>query len=302
MQVEGRLHLTDDQCDVLLSEPAAGLVRVLDGVREDADVLAAAEASAPDVDPARIGAAWCRLLQRRLVVDADEHLQRAAALRGPGDPTNPHPAGGGMALNDLLACADGDRRWLARRACHVSIRGGGAAAPALVSLLAASGVRTAGSDQPPDLVVLTQDHQPATELLQPLVRDDTVHLIGGLRDAAARVGPFVVPGWSACARCYDLQRTAAEPSWRWRRPLLAQPAVNPLGCSTASSPVVQATAALLAAEALAFVEGRTPQTCGATLELSADDLVPTRRRLDPHPWCGCVWPAQELEGSSTMEA
>lgn len=300
VRVEGRLHLTDGQCDVVLSEPAARLVQAVDGVRDGDDVLAAAT---PEADPAETDAAWCRLLRRRLVVDADEHLQRIAALGRSPDRLSHRSPGAATPLADLLACADGDRRWQARRACRVSIRGGGATATSLTDLLAVSGVATEDTPhQAPDLVVLTHDHEPPADLLEPLVRDDVAHLVGGLRDATARVGPFVVPGWSACTRCYDLHRTAVEPSWRWRRALLAQPVVHPLGRTTAPLPVVQLAAALLAFEVLAFAEGRTPQTCGSTLELSVDHPVPVRHRVEPHPWCGCVWPTQELDLSATMEA
>lgn len=298
MRVDQRLHLTDDQGDVVLSELAATLVLAVDGVRDADDVLATAVTSVTGVDAAEAEAAWHRLLHRRLVVDADEHLRRVATLQHPAvDP------GAAIPLTDLLSPSDGDRRWLARQACRVSVRGGGATADSLVELLGASGVPTGEQTaRMPDLVVLTHDHEPAADLVQSLVRADVPHLIGGLRDATARVGPLVVPGWSACARCYDLHRTAAEPSWRWRRPLLARPAVHPLGCSTAPPTVVQVAAALLAAETITFVEGRTPQTCGGTLELTSEAVVPAWHRLEPHPWCGCVWPTKELDGTSTMDA
>jgi len=294
LRVDGALHLTDDRCDVVLDDAGVRLVDAADGIRDEAAVLEHA-AGGGALDRA-LRDAWDRLLRRGLLVDADAHLRRVADLSAgttaavadpaAADPTVVAP------LVDLLARPDGEQRWAARRAGRIRLCGHGATRPALHALLTGSGVvpQQRDGDEPADLVVLTDDHEPSADLLARLLRDDVTHLVGGLRTGDGRIGPLVVPGWTACSRCHDLRRSAADPSWRWRRAALCGPAIHPLGANTASPLVVAVTTALLAGEVLAFLEGRTPHTAGGVLSVTADDPIPTREPLEPHPWCGCLSP------------
>lgn len=287
------MHLSDSHSDLVVGEVARLLVDAVDGLRTADDVLAAASAEATlrghsttDVEDA-----WRWLLRRGLLVDADEHLRRVSAV--PTDPLPTRQMPSAIALLDLLTTPDGDRRWRARRSCAVRVDGRGPTADHVRRLLAASGVPVVdeGREARPDLVVLGHDREAPVDTLESLMRTDTPHLLGGLRDHEGRVGPLVVPGWTACSRCFDLYQVARDPSWRWRRALLSAPATHPLGTITAPPTVQVITGALLAAEVVTFVEAGEPTTCNGTVRVRADEPCPTVEKLEPHPWCGCIWPS-----------
>jgi hypothetical protein len=279
--VDGTAMLADATSVVPLSPVAAALVAALDGVR-DADAVI----SSVDAVGTTVRTAWNSLVDRRIVVDLDGHLQRVTALaevRG-------YVSAPDM-LGDLLAAPDGGQRWGARRDAVVDVRGNGPSARGLCTALSEAGVtchvpRQAGRG---DLVVLAVDREPDAIEADALMRSDQAHLVGGLRDTTAVVGPLVVPGATACLRCHDLTRGRADPTWRWRRPLLSQPAAHPVVATSASEPLRLATVALLCAEVLAFVERRPARTLTSVLTLTSDDIVPVVSTLEPQPWCGCVW-------------
>ncbi len=286
--VDGRAVLTDATTVLPISPAARALVSALDGLRDDEAVQAGAVAAG--VTAEEVSAQWCWLLDRHVVIDA----------------------AAGTTASELLADPAGDARWAARQSAVVRVYGAGPTAEALVGHFDDAGIGRLDLEPvidapgaPSDLVVLAADHEVPLDVLEPLVRADVPHLVGGTRDATGRIGPLVVPGWSACSRCYDLHRRASDPTWRWRRPLLSHPAPDPAGLGVASSRLVAATAALLAHEAVAYVDGRKPRTLSCTLVLREDDLIPEPTALAPHPWCGCVWPEEtqnKLPSSATMEA
>ena len=53
--------------------------------------------------------------------------------------------------------------------------------------------------------------EPDRDLLDPLVRAGTHHLVVRLVDGGAVLGPFVSPGVTACLRCTDAHRTVEDP-------------------------------------------------------------------------------------------
>jgi len=105
----------------------------------------------------------------------------------------------------------------------------------------------------------------------------------------------VEPGRSACLRCVDLSKAARDPAWPV---ILAQaggsadggargagPAVAPQACGTV---LAAATAALAAAQALAFIDRAVPLvTAGGTLEVVLPDWQWRRRSWPPHAACTC---------------
>ncbi|MFC8761016.1 TOMM precursor leader peptide-binding protein [Streptomyces sp. NPDC057193] len=113
----------------------------------------------------------------------------------------------------------------------------------------------------------------------------TPHLYAGVLEATGTVGPLVLPGATACARCLQEARTDREPVWprllaQWRsgapHPL---PACD-LGLATA-------VAGLAAAHALAFLDGDLPASTGTRWEVSLPMLEWRAERLGPHPDCPC---------------
>ena len=118
----------------------------------------------------------------------------------------------------------------------------------------------------------------ARERLDPLVRRGTSHLVVRLVDGAALVGPFVVPGVTACLRCIDAHRSDPRSRPRGRHhPLRAGQLAGPDRTAYPTSPTpLLATVAVAWAvrDVVAHLDGRRPSTWSRTLLLDAD---PSRR-------------------------
>ncbi|WP_017239988.1 ThiF family adenylyltransferase [Streptomyces sp. SS] len=160
------------------------------------------------------------------------------------------------------------------------------------------GGRPGGSDGPGEragdgglsLVVVTPRDGLGAYVPDPLpaeqwISTGTPHLYAGVLEATGTVGPLVLPGGTACARCLQEERTDREPVWprllaQWRsgapHPL---PACD-LGLATA-------VAGLAAAHALAFLDGDLPASTGTRWETSLPLLGWRAERLHPHPACPC---------------
>lgn len=118
-------------------------------------------------------------------------------------------------------------------------------------------------------------------------------------EATGTVGPLVLPGGTACARCLQEELTDREPV---RPRLLAQwrsGAPHPLpACDLA---LATAVAGLAAAHALAFLDGDLPASTGARWEVSLPLLEWRTERLRPRPDCPCG-AARDGEGERTSAA
>jgi hypothetical protein len=268
--------------------PAAAVISLLDGSRDQDSLIATAQAYGIPADA----------VSRVLVLLADAGVlddfplglhawipDRVRARLAPELATA------------ALAYADGDggaRTLARRRAAFVRIHGAGRTGACLASFLAASGVghvacvdpspaehadlapaglieadlgspreegaaRAVGRAAPwcragddgtvPDLVVLTGPALP--DLTDGLVRDRVPHLAVAAGEAIGVIGPLVRPGRSACLRCVDLRKADADPAWP---KIVAQATfarVRPQACDT----VLAAMAAALAcAQALALID------------------------------------------------
>lgn len=148
------------------------------------------------------------------------------------------------------------------------------------------GTRTAASrNGPPDLVVLARPGVfSATEELQ---RAGTAHLLLDIREASGVVGPFVLPGRSACRRCQDLHRRDRDPAWPRVAAQLDRAAVG-------DPALPGAVAALAALHVLTWLDSggdRRPPSVDGTVEVCLPDGTVRRRTWTPHPACGCRWAA-----------
>ncbi|KOX34955.1 MULTISPECIES: TOMM precursor leader peptide-binding protein [unclassified Streptomyces] len=111
------------------------------------------------------------------------------------------------------------------------------------------------------------------------------HLYAGVVEATGVVGPLVLPGGTACARCLQEERTDRDPV---RPRLLAQwrsGAPHPLPACDLG--LATAVAGLAAAHALAFLDGNLPASTGTRWEASLPFLEWRTERLRPHPACPC---------------
>jgi bacteriocin biosynthesis cyclodehydratase domain-containing protein len=138
----------------------------------------------------------------------------------------------------------------------------------------------------PDLAVLAGRPDPVD--VAELMRGRVPHLAVRAEEAIGVVGPLVEPGRSACLRCADLARTARDSAW----PLILAQAGGPDGLVTSpqacDTVLAAATAALAAAQALAFIDRAAPHvTRNGTLEAVLPDWQWHRRTWSPHLACTC---------------
>lgn len=114
-------------------------------------------------------------------------------------------------------------------------------------------------------------------------RDGRPHLVVAAGVRGWTLGPFVVPGASACLRCVDAHRGEQDP----RRALVVEQLA---GLPAAPDDPALASLALAWAvrDLLTHLEGGRPATWSATVEIGPD-LRPQRRTWARHPHCGCSW-------------
>jgi bacteriocin biosynthesis cyclodehydratase domain-containing protein len=109
------------------------------------------------------------------------------------------------------------------------------------------------------------------------------HLAVAVRDGTVVVGPLVRPGLTPCLNCLDLHRLDRDPGWRI---VAAQLHTGPDIAEPVAVTTALTGAAFAAAEVLAHIDGGTPNTLGATVEIAGPGES-TRRRWTQHPRCGC---------------
>jgi hypothetical protein len=272
---------------------AASVVPLLDGSRDDAAVVRAAQDYG--VPPAATRHVLDLLAAAGVLDDFPTALHKSL----------PHPLRARLAPE--LACAslaygdrDGGARTMARRrAAFVRVYGAGRVGSCVATFLAASGVgrvschdsgeagyadlspagltredigapRSSGAARAirraapeawvaddgtrhPHLAVLAGPTDP--EVVAWLTRAGIPHLATQAEEAIGVVGPLVAPGRSACLRCLDLTKAARDAAW----PLILAQRSGRAGrpdppAQACDTVLAAATAALAAAQALTFLD------------------------------------------------
>lgn len=135
--------------------------------------------------------------------------------------------------------------------------------------------------------------EPPRDLLDPWVRAATPHLVLRVVEGEVLVGPFVLPGQSACLRCVDAHLSDTDPAW----PLLVEQHARaarsdrPDGIpEPADAAVVTVGLGLAARELATFAEGGRPSLVGTVIRVPdrATDR-PDLHRWERHSRCGCSW-------------
>jgi bacteriocin biosynthesis cyclodehydratase domain-containing protein len=210
---------------------------------------------------------------------------RNRAPGGPAGGSGDHGTGGNgpgriaALIADLLSAAGVDV--ISGRTEPPGERGGATGRPAARRRVARRAPRSGGL---PDLAVIVG--QAGLELPAGLMSDRTPHLNAYASEAIGVVGPFVLPGRTACLRCLDHARTDRDPAWPVILAQLAGRQPVPLACD---APLSAAVAAQAAFQALAFIDGAAVPgaVTNGTLELVLPAWQWRRRTWSPHPACGC---------------
>jgi hypothetical protein len=284
---------------------AAPLLGLLDGSRDRAQILAAADGLGI---PAAAADRVITLLAAGGALDDFPASTYRTLPQGLRSRLAPELATAALAHGD----ADGGARILARRqnAC-VRVHGTGRVGLSVASLLTASGIglvicagqlpygpvrghspavpaSPAGPGIPagrrPDLVVLADWHR--RELPDALARQGIPHLPAAASEAIGVVGPLVLPGRTACLRCLDLTRAERDPAWPLILAQVTGCAADPPACDTVLAATV---AAQVTAQALIFIDRPAAPSVviNGTLELVLPGWQWRRRSWAAHPRCGC---------------
>lgn len=231
-----------------------------------------------------------------LLVDSDLLLPLLPSDPGPGSSPG-HPAGTRAAVA-AVALEQGDLTGhvlAGRAACPVAVTGFGSdrsVASRLEELLRPAGVTVVSPGDRPLVSVLVGVGEPGRELADPWMRSGHPHLVLRLAEGSATIGPFVVPGSTACLRCLDAHHADLDPAWPLLVAQYARVSVTarPDGVPEPVDPALLALALAWAArEVVTYAEGGTPGSASTTLRVD-----PQLSALETHTWlrhpeCGCGW-------------
>ena len=168
----------------------------------------------------------------------------------------------------------------------VQVHGSGPLAADAERVLRAAGGALADDGS---VALLLTDGEPRRADVDHQVREGRAHLVVAASALGYTVGPFVVPGATACLRCVDAHLGEHDPR---RAVVVEQLGGRPGG---PDDPALRALAAAWAVrDVLTYLEGRRPTSWSATFSLGAG-VDPVRRDWARHPHCGCSW-AQDLAG------
>ncbi len=171
--------------------------------------------------------------------------------------------------------------------------------PDAETLLVDSGLRV-GPVQAADAVLVLGAGELDRDRLDPLIRRGTPHLVVRLLDGGAVLGPFVVPGRTACLRCIDAHLGVHDPEHVavTARYVRATARARADGTPDLEPALVRVALAWAVRDLLAHLGGRQPSTWSGTLTWGDLPAPPTLVEWRRHPRCGCVWqPAQPPSGT-----
>lgn len=180
------------------------------------------------------------------------------------------------------------------RTCTFGGPAGEALRAPFLALTRSAGLREGAErrTEPPDCGLLLGVGEPDRERVDAWTRAGTPYLVVRLTEGRAVVGPFVVPGETACLRCLDAHCTDLDPAW----PLLVRQYAGASardradGAPEPVDPLLAALALAWAAQDLAcFVDGGRPSTWSATVTLHPRLSHLESRDWLRHPGCACSW-------------
>lgn len=240
------------------------------GVRRMLAALTAA--TPPDLDEPAVERWYDELCARGLVVEADD-------LRGPVLRSLPTPAVRAAFAREGPAARS---RLAARAAARVGLVVDDPWRLALARLLASTGLAVAGADEPAAVHLVLGG---AGSSLDELVRADSPHLLVTAWCGRIVVGPFVVPGVTACARCVEAHHSERDPG---HATIVEQLREDPDGLPPVDPLLMQLALAWAVHDVVRFVEGELPATWSSTVAVDSGPRLETST-WPRHPACGCSW-------------
>lgn len=152
----------------------------------------------------------------------------------------------------------------------------------------------AGLGRRPAVTLLLSLGPLARDRVDPLTAAAQPHLPLQTVEGRVELGPFVVPGHSACLRCVDAHRGEGDP----RRGLVLEQyaAAGPRADGVPEPfdpPVLAAALAWAVRDCVAHLEGGHPATWSTTVAFGPG-MVHEELTWARHPHCGCAW--AELTG------
>lgn len=226
----------------------------------------------------------------RTLLPRTEAVERALTLLLERQPLGEDPA-----VAEVLDHLDraGCLAWSRAPSAPVAVLGRfeGPGLPDVVELLAAAGIATTRSPALAGVVVVLCPGELDRDRLDPLIRRGTSHLVVRLVDGGAVLGPFVVPGTTACLRCIDAQRSVHDPDHVavTSRYVRATAAARPDGVPDVDPALAAVALAWATRDVITYLEGREPSTWSRTWHLGAEPAAPHAQSWSRHPRCGCCW-------------
>lgn len=177
---------------------------------------------------------------------------------------------------------DAAARIAARSAASVAVDAPAGLRQAVEGMLRAAGLR-AGPSTAPSMLVIADDGPVRRDRTDAAVRDGLPHLLVAGGTSGWSVGPFVVPGVTACVRCVDAALAEHDPR---RGTVLEQAARAP---APPTDPVLRSLALAWAVrDVRSWIDGDRPTTWSASVTIGPVGAPQTRAHAR-HPHCGCAW-------------
>jgi bacteriocin biosynthesis cyclodehydratase domain-containing protein len=187
-------------------------------------------------------------------------------------------AGPGRAVADVVGARERSRLWVC---------GTGSVADAVARLSRSAGLRLCRDAAAATVIVVASDREPTREIADALMHVGVPHLWAYVRDLVGVIGPFVVPGATACLRCVDAARASHDSAW----PTLLQSAeASPQPVPPCDAVLATLVAAWAAQEVALWASDIRPQTYGRVIEVPQGWGPAETVQYEPHPACGCGWP------------
>ena len=234
---------------------------------------------------------------RRVLLPRSESVRHTLALLLEGGALVADQDPAGAAVLDALdqnGCLTWDRPRAGRPAVAVLGRFEIPGLPDVGELLGAAEVAITSSTSHADVVLVLKAGEIDRDHLDPLIRSRTSHLVVRLVDGSAVLGPFVVPGTTACLRCIDAHQTVHDPDHVavTTRYVRATDSARPDGVPDLDPALTSVALSWAVRDIVAHLEGRQPSTWSRTVQLGAEPVQRREQAWLRHPQCGCCWPAE----------